>query len=213
MNKYLLLLISLLFLLFLYNADAKEKIALSFKCEKVTDEGVRVDWYKGEKHQLIVYDAISHPRKKNTEVYIIQPDGSQKQCITCKSSIPKSFVGQPAWHPDGEHIVFQVENANSMHRRLNHLSFGIDNNLWIIKKDGTGAELIWSTPLHHAALHPHFNKDGTKLIFSERVSTGKSFPFLKLINREVGGENQWDGWRIHVADLEKRGQIYLIFNN
>lgn len=43
------------------------------------------------------------------------------------------------------------------------------NDLWVIKKDSTGAEKIWSTPKDNAALHPHFSKDGTKIMFAERV--------------------------------------------
>lgn len=178
--------------------------APSWKMEKIADNGGRVDWYKGDKHELIACDAISDAENMNTELYTMQPDGSQKRCVTCNSPVPKGFVGQPAWHPDGEHIVIQAESSNSMHRRLNHLSFGIDNDLWLIKRDGTGAELIWSTPKRHGALHPHFNKDGTKLMWSERISTGKSYFFLKVLVKELDGENQWDGWQIHVADFDIR---------
>jgi len=210
MNRYVrLITLSIFFVSLVFSADAKEKI--SWTIEKIADNAGRVDWYKGDKHQLIVYDAISDSRKMNTEVFTVQPDGTQKRCVTCESSVPKGFVGQPAWHPDGEHILIQAESSNSMHRRLNHLSFGIDNDLWLIRKDGSGAELIWETPKHHAALHPHFNKDGTKLIFSERVPTGKSYRLLKRLIPEVGGENQWEGWRIHIADfdMKKKGKEKL----
>jgi Tol biopolymer transport system component len=113
--------------------------------------------------------------------------------------VPEGFIGQPEWHPDGEHLVFQVENANSQHMRYNHVAWGINNDLWIIKKDGTEAEKIWETPLNHAALHAHFNEDGTKLIFAERENTGEILysPF-----GTPGGENPWAGWRIHLADYD-----------
>ena len=190
-------------------AEAGE--ALSWNLEKFLDSGGRVDWYKGDKHQLIAYDAISDVEKRNTELFTVRPDGSQKRCVTCDSPIPKGFVGQPVWHPDGEHIVIQAESEHSMHRRLNHLSFGVDNNLWIIRRDGTGAELIRETPKRHAVLHPHFNKDGTKLMWAERTPTGKSYPLFRALVPEVEGENQWEGWQIRIADfdIKKKGKEKL----
>jgi len=168
--------------------------------ELFIEKGGRVDWYKGNAHELIAYDTISDDILKNTEVYIVEPDGSGKQCITCDSDIPKGFVGQPAWHPDGEHIIIQVENSNSKHRAMEHVSFGINNDLWIIKKDGTGAKRIWTTDLNHAALHPHFSHDGTKLIFAERIPTGVKIPGMG--ERTPGGENHWDGWQIKIANFD-----------
>ncbi len=163
------------------------------------EEGGRVDWYKGNAHELIAYDAISNGFK-NSEVYIIKPNGSDKQCITCDSDIPKGFVGQPAWHPDGEHIIIQVENTNSKHRGMEHVSFGINNDLWIIRKNGSGAKRIWTTYLNHAALHPHFGHEGTKLIFAERIPTGVKIPGIGELT--PGGENFWNGWQIRIADFD-----------
>ena len=164
------------------------------------EEGGRVDWHKGNAHELIAFDAISNDLLKYSEVYTIKPDGSDKQCVTCNSDIPKGFVGQPAWHPDGEHLIIQVENTNSKHRGMEHVSFGFNNDLWIIKIDGTGAKRIWTTYLNHAALHPHFSHDGTKLIFAERIPTGEIIPGIGELT--PGGENFWDGWQIRIADFD-----------
>lgn len=164
------------------------------------EEGGRVDWYKGNAHELITFDAISNDLLKYSEVYTIKPDGSGKQCVTCNSVVPKGFVGQPAWHPYGEQIIIQVENLNSKHRVMEHVSFGFNNDLWIIKKDGTGAKPIWTTDLNHAALHPHFSHDGTKLIFAERIPTGLIIPGIGELT--PGGENFWNGWQIRIADFD-----------
>ncbi len=164
------------------------------------EEGGRVDWHKGNAHELIAFDSISNDLLKNSEVYTIKPDGSGKQCITCDSGIPKGFVGQPAWHPDGEHIIIQVENTNSKHRGMEHVSFGINNDLWIIREDGSGAKRIWTTDLNHAALHPHFSHDGTKLIFAERIPTGVKIPGIGELT--PGSENFWNGWQIRIADFD-----------
>lgn len=170
--------------------------------EMICASGGRVAWYTSDisNHELIAYDAIVDSITKHTEVFTMQPDGSSVFNVTGPNAdVPEGFVGQPEWHPDGDHIVFQVENGNSQGLRFNHVSWGINNDLWIIKKDGTGAEKIWETPLNHAALHPHFNADGTKLIFAERVATGEIL-YLPFVT--PGGENPWAGWQIHIADFD-----------
>ena len=170
--------------------------------EMICASGGRVAWYTSDisNHELIAYDAIVDSITKHTEVFTMQPDGSSVFNVTGPNAdVPAGFVGQPEWHPDGDHIVFQVENGNSQGLRFNHVSWGINNDLWIIKKDGTGAEKIWETPLNHAALHPHFNADGTKLIFAERVATGEIL-YLPFVT--PGGENPWAGWQIHIADFD-----------
>lgn len=164
--------------------------------------GGRVSWYKGPAaHELIAYDAVIDATTLNSEVYTITPDRSTSACVTCLTPIRKGFVGQPEWHPDGEHLVIQVENENSAHIVYNHMAWGMDNDLWIVRRDGTGAERIWATPRGHAALHPHFNADGTKLMFAERV------PF------ESGTQNPWDNWRIRLADVDlSRPGLDKLFN-
>jgi len=177
----------------------------------VTENGGRVAWYHGAKHELVAYDAIGDDRTKNTELYLSNPDGSGRRCVTCDSPIPKGFVGQPDWHPDGEHIVLQVENGNSAHKFYNHQAWGIDDDLWIINRDGSGARKLWSTPKGYAALHPHFSEDGTTLMFAERVPTGKSIPALRTIT--PGGENHWTGWRIHLASVNMKADGANVLSN
>jgi len=55
--------------------------------EQLAERGGRVDWHKGDAHALIAYDAISDARRKNTEVYTIEPDGSQQRCVTCDTPL------------------------------------------------------------------------------------------------------------------------------
>ena len=175
---------------------------------QLVESGGRVAWYRGRAHELIAYDAPAAGRPsgrggRNTEVYVVRPDGSERRCVTCDvAAIRKGFVGQPAWHPDGEHLVIQVENESSEHRLWNHVSFGIDNDLWIIRRDGTGARRIWASADKHGALHPHFSPDGRRLVFAERVPTGRPLERPMMRRRAPGGESQWEGWRIHFADVD-----------
>jgi len=176
----------------------------------LTGSGGRVAWYKGPAaHELVAFDRIVDDVTKDTEIFTMEPDGTDIQPVTESDAIiPKGFIGQPEWHPDGDHIILQAENVNSSRTAYfpaySHVSFGINNDLWIINKDGTGAEKIYSAPDEHwGCLHPHFNEDGTKIIFSEREATGVSYPILAGIT--PGGENPWAGWRIHVADFDING--------
>ncbi len=153
--------------------------------------GGRVAWYKGPApHDLIAFDAVVDPVTLSSELHTINPDRSDPRCVTCDAPFRKGFVGQADWHPDGEHLVLQVENEHSAHIVYNHTAWGIDNDLWIIRRDGTAAERIWATPRGHAALHPHFNADGTKLMFAERLPLPE------------GPQNPWDNWRIRIADVD-----------
>ncbi len=164
--------------------------------------GGRVAWYHGAAHDLIAYDAVVDEHTRNTEVFVVSPRGTGRRCVTCTSPLPKGFVGQPAWHPDGRHLVVQAESPHARHRFLNHLAWGIDNDLWLVDIESGAAEKIWTTPAQHAALHPHFNRDGTRLMFAERAPTGRSFRWIARHDLGAGGENHWDGWRIRVADFD-----------
>lgn len=174
--------------------------------------GGRVAWYRGNDsaHDKVAFDGKSRRwgADYRTDVYTMNADGSGKQCITCeipalemlhqdilsqRQSVGDTrqgfWIGQPEWHPDGVHIIVQVENLNSAHRVPNFVSFGVDNDLWILNAVTKTANRIWTTGTrHYAALHPRFSDDGGKLIFARRVS-----PFLA---------NVWDGWGMVVADFD-----------
>lgn len=168
----------------------------------IQERGGRVAWYHGAAHELVAYDAIVDERTRSTEVFVVRPDGTGRRCVTCATALPKGFVGQPAWHPDGRHLVVQVESPNARHRFLNHLAWGIDNDLWLVDVATGAVERIWATPPQHAALHPHFNREGTRLVFAERVPTGRSYRWIARHDLGAGGENHWDGWRIRIAKFD-----------
>ena len=119
-----------------------------FELTQLSDNGGRLAWYTGSAHELIAYDAIVDRRTAATEVFVMRADGSGVRCVTCAMNFSKGggFVGQPSWHPDGEHMVIQVENGNSGHTRFNHMSWRIDADLWIIGLDGRRADRTWRAP-------------------------------------------------------------------
>lgn len=196
-----------------HNAVAADEPLPRFTIRQLTEQGGRLAWYTGPAHELIAYDAIVDSETAATEVFVMRPDGSEARCVTCQMGIPKAggFVGQPAWHPDGKHLVIQVENGNSKHTRFNHMSWGIDADLWLISLDGNRAERIWASRPGHAALHPHFSDDGKLLVFAERSLTPRVTRRLLHPWAAVGGQNPWDGWSIHIAatDIEASSEPVL----
>jgi Tol biopolymer transport system component len=185
----------------------------AFELKILTDRGGRLTWYAGPAHGLIAYDAVVDTHSAATEVFVMQADGSQVRCVTCAMNFDKGggFVGQPAWHPDGKHLVIQVENANSRHTRFNHMSWGIDADLWLISLDGNDARRLWRSAPRHAALHPHFSDDGRSLVFAQRMPTPRITRRLFHPWAAIGGQNPWDGWSIHTATLgvNARGETVL----
>lgn len=170
----------------------------------------RVSWLRAE-HGRIAFDRVVDAKTYAMDVFTVRADGSKRRCVTCDSAIPRGMRGNPEWHPGGEWLVLQAENAHSERRYVNHPAWGVDNDLWLIRKDGSGAQRIWSPPRPGgAALHPRFSEDGAWLVFAERVPTGKPLP-RKLRKHGAHGENHWDGWRLHLAhvDLAQSGEAVL----
>ncbi len=173
----------------------------TIKTNQIVENGGRVSWYQGGDHSKVLFDRITNSNFVNTDVFIMEADGSDMKCITCNiDDITDRFSGQPVWHPDGIHCVIQVENQNSRHTRFEHVSFGINNDLWLINTRTLTSEKIFSTELNDAALHPQFNSSGDLLIFSRRIATEESFPALQGVT--PGGENHWDGWQIQINDFD-----------
>lgn len=198
-----------------YAAEAEQGPLPRFELKQLSENGGRLAWYAGASHELIAYDAVVDKRTGATEVFVMQPDGSNVRGVTGRMSFPKGggFVGQPAWHPDGKHLVIQVENANSKHTRFNHMSWGVDADLWLIGLDGARAERIWRSDALHAALHPHFSADGRLLVFAERnptrpVAAGPFHPWAAL-----EGQNPWDGWAIHSAAVDSAATGEKVLTN
>jgi len=69
---------------------------LKWKSHKMLSKGGRVDWYKGKKHSMIAYDAVTDAVLFNSDLFVIRPHNKETVCVTCKTEIPRGFIGQPA---------------------------------------------------------------------------------------------------------------------
>jgi hypothetical protein len=183
----------------------------------ISQNAGRVTLYRGEAdHEKIAYDARTQWMEitpgvydSRQDLYLMETDGSGVRCLTCGiDSInqreqdildqraldgddrPGFFFGQPEWHPDAIHLIFQVENLNAQHNFASFVSFGQDNELWILNTQTLEAEpILLHTLPGNAYLHPRFSDSGETLIFSAR-NAGGSYG------------NIWDHWYIGVADFD-----------
>ncbi len=102
-------------------------------------------------------------------------DGSNRVCLTCdRADVPQLHNDQPAWHPSGEWIVFQsldptLKLTPRMALNADYLTqggAGVNNNLWLVNKDGTDFRQLTDIRNAQATLHPHFSPDGNQLFWS-----------------------------------------------
>lgn len=155
--------------------------------------GGRVDW-SPDGSQLI-FDMATE--QGHYELFLSNRDGSDPRCLTCDvAGLPTGrHRGNPAWHPSGDYIVFQVEKAdNPGGSRRATPGLGIANDLWLIGVDGSGLTPLTDVPVDSGTLHPHFSHDGTRLSWSQQTG-------------EAGNLDQWDLRIADFAIIDGKGQL------
>jgi Tol biopolymer transport system component len=163
--------------------------------------GARVDW--SPVRGLLVFDKTGADRY--FDVYTMLPNGSAKTCLTCDRAIPQLHIGNPAWHPSGNYILFQVQDPSlpflppdrePIAWRMTNPGWGTNNNLWLMTADATQFWQLTSVAAGMGVLHPHFNSDGSRLTWAEKVGL-------------IGADQQW---LIKVADLVWTGDTPSLAN-
>jgi Tol biopolymer transport system component len=142
---------------------------ISVLCEN----GGRVDW----SHQLNLIALDKLGTDGYYDIYVMSPDGTNETCLTCDSSeLPNKNIGNPAWHPSGQYIVFQAEKAehNGLAGYANP-GFGINNDLYMMDLESGRLYRITEVDEGMGVLHPHFSYDGSKLLWAERINDGSWF--------------------------------------
>jgi len=179
-------------LLFAAQAEIQnESKIVSFQV--LAHRGGRLSWLKSK--GLIAYDAFS--KDGYTDVYIMDSEGKNKRCLTCDNPQVASFHnGNPEWHPNGEFILFQSQNPNlekptylkaSLYRSSTSPGAGVNNDLWLMTKDGSKVWKLTNIGKGFGLIHPHFSPDGKRLAWSEMTR-----PIFDSV-----GE-----WAIKLADFE-----------
>lgn len=166
-------------------------------------KGGRVDWLPATDGK-IAYD------KKGLDgyydVFTMNQDGGNDQCITCSHPLlPNRNQGQPAWHPSGLWLIFQAEKR--YHPGLSiaaNPGLGLYSDLWVISSDKKRVFQLTNIPSDgdHAVLHPHFSRDGKKLIWGEMYKKAN----LLVRKQEFGL------WKIKMADFSAINGVPSISN-
>ena len=181
------------------SAAGEESSSIVASRRTLTAHGGRVDWCAS--NNLIAFDRMISP--DNSEVFVIRPDGSGERCVTCNIPyLPNGIRGQPAWHPNGEFLVIQVQGKFYQGSRFEFVSWGIHNDLWLVAANGKWAQRLVEAEYLGASLHPHFSDTGNRLFWSVRASTGKKIR-QRLFHKTPGKENPWDGWHLAIADFQR----------
>lgn len=163
--------------------------------EVFSELGGRVDW--NVVTNKIVMD---QPNDGRWDTFICNADKSELNNLTSDMNgqaygdqTVQSWQhrGQPAFSPNGELILFQVMNEHASNPPVTEelLSLGVNNDLWIMKSDGTQKQKLTNNPVGYAVLHPHFSHDGNRIIWAERYNDHP--------NSSIFGS-----WRIKVADID-----------
>lgn len=137
----------------------------------LTEDGGRVDW--SPDGDVIAFDRLGADR--SWDVWTMDPDGGDQRCLTGdheRLGLPPGHKGNPAWHPDGEWLVIQVEQRDHIGPQgapPTHPGAGVFNDLWVLRADGSEAHplLEFETGLPRGSLHPHFSPDGSTVAWAQ----------------------------------------------
>jgi Tol biopolymer transport system component len=169
----------LIFLSFAYSlaiswARYVEKFDVSCKVSFISSRGGRLGI---SKDQTIAFDCKGSDGFY--DLFTMNLDGSHRTCLTSETeSIPQKHNGNPSWHPNGKHIVFQSVDPNleglpphyhEIEKVLTGPGAGVNNNLWITDINGKQFWQLTRVKDKNGVLHPHFSHDGKKLLWSEMI--------------------------------------------
>jgi Tol biopolymer transport system component len=182
--------------------DRRSVKASPARITTVIENGGRLDW--SPRNNLIAYD-----RRLGDgyfEIYTATPQGRAERCLTCdKSELPKKSKGNPAWHPSGEYIVFQAQSnfaglgiigLGKITDYFANPGAGINNDVWVMDKDGRRFWQLTKLKPRTGVLHPHFSPNGDKLLWAERI----------------GSQGRWGEWALKLADFDVSGKEVRMSN-
>lgn len=143
----------------------------------VISPGARVDYSKVL--NLLAIDKTGPVAGSLFATYTIRPNGSNPVCLTCGNPlVTAGHNGNPAWHPSGKYIVFQVQDTSleilpaswqSIAYRVTNPGYGTNNNLWLMTSDGSQMWQLTHVTAGQGVLHAHFNPSGNLLVWANKV--------------------------------------------
>ena len=96
---------------------------------------------------------FSTKREGDMEVYVMNPDGSGQTNLSRNTADDS----EPAWSPDGTHVVFEARAA------------GDAPSLRTMNADGTARFVLTDNPLHYEE-RPRWSPDGTRILYASELA-------------------------------------------
>ncbi|MDR7516306.1 MAG: hypothetical protein QN212_03045 [Armatimonadota bacterium] len=172
-----------------YPPGSRELRAVTVLVDRV---GGRVDW--SHAHGWIAAGIFGSDGY--ADIWLLRPDGSERVCLTCgHPQVPQKHNDLPAWHPGGEYILFQSQDPSldlpvgeRLEAHLTQGGAGLNNNLWLITRDGRRAWQLTRVRAGEASLHAHISPDGRRVLWAARVQEGRRKVWaLKLAELVIDG--------------------------
>lgn len=161
---------------------------------KVIDDGVKDnDW--SDDGSFIAYSKVAEDGY--FDVWVIDPSGSGRRCLTQSARFTRRNRGSVSWHPSGSHIAYTCQNEDALGRLADIYSapgIGLNCNIWVMTEDGGKAWRLTDMPTSmdspRGVIHPQFSRDGGKLLWAEACGDN---------SRQT--EYDWGIWRLGVGDF------------
>jgi Tol biopolymer transport system component len=132
--------------------------------------GFGIEWSYAT--STLVYNKPTDDGYEN--LFTMDPDGQNERSLTFKNPrLPGKHVCSPMWTPAGDYLVFSAEKHD--HGRSSRdaaCGFGAYNDIWAMTADGLRAWQLTNVAndYDHGAMIPRLSRDGTKLLWTERIA-------------------------------------------
>lgn len=177
--------------IFDYNQIISDFGMTTLTVHELLPDGGRVDWSPAT-------GTITFDRRGDDgyyDIYTITADLANEQCLTCDNPLFSWHVGNPAWDPTGQFILFQGQTkAQTVYAPLSEPGKGVNHDLYIMQADGSAITQLTnlSARTFYGVLHPQFSHDGTQVTWAQ-LQTATT-------------------WSIQVADITYQGSQPVLSN-
>jgi len=151
------------------------------------------------RHENLIAYAKRSPKDGYFDVWVAEPDGTGKRCLTSGNGFSRRHTGSVTWHPSGDYLVFTAQNEDATGEKADELAIpgiGLNCNLWVMKGDGSKAWKLTDIPTDYktpcGVIHPQFSNNGKKLLWAEALGE-----YHRIQSRSFA----WGEWALASGDF------------